>query len=338
MSDDEDPIGSASGFDNAGGTFGEGGEESLLAADEDTRGAAAGDDDLDVTGDLDPNDQVDANAANNDGDLELLGSAAPGGGSAERVTTRYLTKYERARVLGTRALQISMNAPVMVDLDGKVIEVCKEYLPEWGGEQVANNPRLELIVGDAYAYLKDCKEQFDCIIMDISDPIEAGPGIMLYTQEFYQHCTTLLTPNGVFVTQAGVAESIPPEHAVDGTTDSSCYGPIYNTLGSVFDCVVPYSSNIPSFGSDWGFCMAYNSKETASSWTDIAPEALDSMIEERITDIESAGKEGNVGPTDVLMFYDGVTHKRMFALTKPLRQALKKDTRIMTEANPVFMY
>jgi hypothetical protein len=84
--------------------------------------------------------------------------------------------------------------------------------------------------------------------------------------------------------------------------------------------------------------MAYNTKETASSWTDIAPEALDSMIEERITDIESAGKEGNVGPTDVLMFYDGITHKRMFALTKPLRQALKKDARIMTEANPVFMY
>ncbi len=30
-----------------------------------------------------------------------------------------MTKYERARVLGTRALQISMNAPVMVDLDGE---------------------------------------------------------------------------------------------------------------------------------------------------------------------------------------------------------------------------
>lgn len=35
---------------------------------------------------------------------------------AERITTRYLTKYEKARVLGTRALQISMNAPVMVDV------------------------------------------------------------------------------------------------------------------------------------------------------------------------------------------------------------------------------
>ncbi|OTB07995.1 hypothetical protein M426DRAFT_317501 [Hypoxylon sp. CI-4A] len=37
----------------------------------------------------------------------------------ERVTTRFMTKYERARVLGTRALQISMNAPVLVDLEGE---------------------------------------------------------------------------------------------------------------------------------------------------------------------------------------------------------------------------
>lgn len=56
----------------------------------------------------------------------------------ERKTTPYMTKYERARVLGTRALQIrfvilrdvacrdrgtdlchSMNAPVLVDLEGE---------------------------------------------------------------------------------------------------------------------------------------------------------------------------------------------------------------------------
>ena len=30
-----------------------------------------------------------------------------------------MTKYERARLLGTRALQISMNAPVMVELAGE---------------------------------------------------------------------------------------------------------------------------------------------------------------------------------------------------------------------------
>lgn len=34
----------------------------------------------------------------------------------DRITTPYLTKYERARVLGARALQISMNAPVMIDI------------------------------------------------------------------------------------------------------------------------------------------------------------------------------------------------------------------------------
>ncbi|CAK4085071.1 unnamed protein product [Aphanomyces euteiches] len=39
--------------------------------------------------------------------------------NANRITTRYMTKYERARVLGTRALQISMNAPVMVDIQGE---------------------------------------------------------------------------------------------------------------------------------------------------------------------------------------------------------------------------
>lgn len=35
---------------------------------------------------------------------------------AERSTTRYLTKYERARVLGTRALQLSLNAPPTVEI------------------------------------------------------------------------------------------------------------------------------------------------------------------------------------------------------------------------------
>jgi len=39
--------------------------------------------------------------------------------STKRITTPFMTKYERARVLGTRALQISMCAPVMVELEGE---------------------------------------------------------------------------------------------------------------------------------------------------------------------------------------------------------------------------
>ncbi|ORX43686.1 RNA polymerase Rpb6 [Hesseltinella vesiculosa] len=39
--------------------------------------------------------------------------------NAVKETTPYMTKYERARILGTRALQISLNAPVTVELEGE---------------------------------------------------------------------------------------------------------------------------------------------------------------------------------------------------------------------------
>jgi len=47
-------------------------------------------------------------------------SSVPQPRSRENYTTTiFLTKYERARVLGTRALQISMGAPSTVPLDGE---------------------------------------------------------------------------------------------------------------------------------------------------------------------------------------------------------------------------
>ncbi|KAH7840956.1 hypothetical protein Vadar_023820 [Vaccinium darrowii] len=47
-------------------------------------------------------------------------------------TSKYMTKYERARILGTRALQISMNAPVMVELEGETdpLEIAIKELRE----------------------------------------------------------------------------------------------------------------------------------------------------------------------------------------------------------------
>lgn len=77
----------------------------------------------------------------------------------QRTTTPYMTKYERARVLGTRALQISMNAPVLVDLEGetdplqiamkelsqrKIPLVIRRYLPDgsyedWGCDELISD-------------------------------------------------------------------------------------------------------------------------------------------------------------------------------------------------------
>lgn len=51
-------------------------------------------------------------------DFSVLTAGAPID-RTQRMTTRYLTKYERARVLGTRALQLSLNAPPMVELEGE---------------------------------------------------------------------------------------------------------------------------------------------------------------------------------------------------------------------------
>ncbi|CAD5206120.1 unnamed protein product [Bursaphelenchus okinawaensis] len=52
--------------------------------------------------------------------------------SSMRVTTQFMTKYERARILGTRALQIAMGAPVMVELEGETdpLEVARKELKE----------------------------------------------------------------------------------------------------------------------------------------------------------------------------------------------------------------
>lgn len=53
--------------------------------------------------------------------MEII-EGRPEGAPRETITTRYLTKYEKARVLGTRALQISMNAPVMVEVGNETGE------------------------------------------------------------------------------------------------------------------------------------------------------------------------------------------------------------------------
>ncbi|KAK1399563.1 DNA-directed RNA polymerases II, IV and V subunit 6A [Heracleum sosnowskyi] len=79
-----------------------------------------------------------------------------------RKTSKYMTKYERARILGTRALQISMNAPVMVELAGetdpleiamkelrsrKIPFTIRRYLPDGSYEDWGVD---ELIVEDSW--------------------------------------------------------------------------------------------------------------------------------------------------------------------------------------------
>ena len=62
-----------------------------------------------------------------------------------KITVPYITKYERARILGVRATQISMNSPVMIETNGltdpleialeeykqkKIPLIVRRYLPD----------------------------------------------------------------------------------------------------------------------------------------------------------------------------------------------------------------
>ena len=55
-----------------------------------------------------------------EGDLEMPTQNINIKEKKEKITTRYLTKYEKARIIGSRALQISKNAPIFVEIEPDV--------------------------------------------------------------------------------------------------------------------------------------------------------------------------------------------------------------------------
>ncbi len=91
---------------------------------------------------------------------------------------------------------------VMVEIDGEVIRLAKQFLPKIAGE-AWDDPRAEVIVGDGIDYVKTAADaSFDVIIVDSTDPI--GVGEVLFTDDFYANCARILTARGLVVNQCGV--------------------------------------------------------------------------------------------------------------------------------------
>ena len=91
---------------------------------------------------------------------------------------------------------------VMVEIDGEVIRLAKEFLPDIAGD-AWNDPRAEVIVGDGIDYVrKAAPASFDVVIVDSTDPI--GVGEVLFTDEFYRNAARLLSDHGLIVNQCGV--------------------------------------------------------------------------------------------------------------------------------------
>jgi spermidine synthase len=91
---------------------------------------------------------------------------------------------------------------VMVEIDGEVIRLAKEFMPGIAGD-AWTDPRAEVIVGDGIDYVRQAASgSFDVVIVDSTDPI--GVGEVLFTDEFYANAARLLTDRGVIVNQCGV--------------------------------------------------------------------------------------------------------------------------------------
>lgn len=228
------------------------------------------------------------------------------GGGGEGATMREILKHK------------SVEKVVMVDIDKVVCDISREHLSEWS-DGAFEDPRVEIHYTCAKKWLENCGRKFDVIIMDIADPIEAGPGIMLYTQEFYRGASSFMNEGAMLVTQSG-----PGGHK----TFEECFTVIHNTLKGSFNNVMPYLADIPSFGCRWAFNIAFNTSDIARSKMDETN--IDAMIKTRLDCSKNIHKE--------LRYYDGQTHLRMFHLPKYMRRRMESEKRIMTKENPIFMY
>lgn len=85
----------------------------------------------------------------------------------------------------------------MCEIDEKVIEVSKKYLPKMaiGFE----SSKLSLHIGDGFEYMKKHQGEFDVIITDSSDPI--GPASSLFEKSYYELMKNALRPGGIVCCQ-----------------------------------------------------------------------------------------------------------------------------------------
>jgi len=92
---------------------------------------------------------------------------------------------------------------ILVDIDGKVVELCKKHFGEINAKAFRDK-RLKIEIADAFEFLArpENKARFDLIIGDRPDPI--GPGKALFGETFYDRIKRALKPGGFATFQTGV--------------------------------------------------------------------------------------------------------------------------------------
>jgi spermidine synthase len=195
---------------------------------------------------------------------------------------------------------------VMVEIDGDVVEACRQYLPEMS-QGAFEDPRTELIVGDAVRYLCECKEKFDVVISDLSDPIEDGPSFQLFTKEYFEKAKSVLTEGGTFILQSGAFTPVATRQ----------HARLYRTQKAVFANVLSVSQHVPMYAGLWSNTLGSDRPMT----NDPDPAAIDRLL---------ADKTGGG-----FRLIDGAYLRAMLQTPLYMRRAIEAETGVYTLDAPL---
>ena len=132
----------------------------------------------------------------------------------------------------------------VVEIDARVVAVCREYLPETA--RGLDDSRVQLHIQDGLRFVRHKENAYDLIIVDSTDPF--GPGEVLFTKEFYGNCLTALSENGILVNQN---ES--PFYKEDALSMQSAH----RCISQIFPVSKIFQAHIPTYPSgQWLFGFA----------------------------------------------------------------------------------
>lgn len=94
---------------------------------------------------------------------------------------------------------ISVEKCVMVEIDGLVVEVCREHIPQTAS--ALDDSRLDLRIEDGVQFMRETGMKFDLIIVDSTDP--NGAAVPLFGRGFYADVARCLNQPGIVVAQGG---------------------------------------------------------------------------------------------------------------------------------------
>ncbi len=197
----------------------------------------------------------------------------------------------------------SMQEVVMAEIDEVVVDFCRQHLPDVH-RGAFDDPRLKVLITDGKAYVENCKDSFDLMMLDLTDPF--GPAEMLYRVEFLRECRRILGPQGVMSMHLG-----------SPVTRPNVFHRLVSSLREVFKVVRPYLVYVPLYGTWWGMAAASDETDPLA----VAEQEVERRIAER-------------GLRD-LQFYNGGTHRGVFALPNFVRDIVARPSRPISAASPM---